>query len=66
MVALAALLILAPLLVPGYVLSYDMVFVPRPALTRELLGLGTSVARAVPSDLLVALSGRLLPVDWVQ
>jgi len=65
-VALAALVILAPLLVPGYVLSYDMVFVPRPALTRELLGLGTSVARAVPSDLLVALGGRLLPVDWVQ
>jgi hypothetical protein len=65
-VGLAALLILAPLLLPGYVLTYDMVFVPRPALTRELLGLGTSVARAVPSDLLVALAGRALPADWVQ
>jgi hypothetical protein len=65
-VTLAALLVLAPLLLPGYVLSYDMVFVPRPALTRELLGLGTPVARAVPSDLLVALAGRLLPVDLVQ
>ena len=66
MVGLAALLILAPLLLPGYVLTYDMVFVPRPALTRELLGLGTSVARAVPSDLLVALASRALPADWVQ
>jgi hypothetical protein len=65
-VGLAALLILAPLLLPGCVLTYDMVFVPRPALTRELLGLGTSVARAVPSDLLVALAGRALPADWVQ
>jgi hypothetical protein len=65
-VALAALLVLAPLLVPGYVLTYDMVFVPRPALTRELLGLGTSVARAVPSDLVVALAGRVLPMDLVQ
>ncbi|HEX6678943.1 MAG TPA: hypothetical protein VF486_28500 [Actinomycetes bacterium] len=64
--ALAALLVLGPLLVPGYVLTYDMVFVPRPALSRELLGLGTSVARAVPSDLAVALAGRLLPVDLVQ
>jgi len=65
-VVLAALLILAPLLVPGYVLTYDMVFVPRPAFSSELLGLGTSVARAVPSDLLVALAGRVLPVDLVQ
>jgi hypothetical protein len=65
-VGLAALLILAPLLLPGYVLTYDMVFVPRPALSRELLGLGTSVARAVPSDLLVALASRALPADWVQ
>lgn len=43
-----------------------MVFVPRIPLTRELLGLGTSVARAVPSDLLVALASRLAPADLVQ
>ncbi len=65
-VALAALLILAPLLAPGYVLSYDMVFVPRIPFTAELLGLGTSVARAVPSDLLVALASRVLPAEAVQ
>jgi hypothetical protein len=48
------------------VLAYDMVFVPRMPLSRELLGLGTSVARAVPSDLLVALASRLAPADLVQ
>ncbi|HEX8861376.1 MAG TPA: hypothetical protein VGC06_20220, partial [Actinomycetes bacterium] len=47
-------------------LSYDMVFVPRLPLSRELLGLGTSVARAVPSDLLVALASRALPAELVQ
>ncbi len=50
----------------GYVLAYDMVFVPRMPLTRDLLGLGTSVARAVPSDLLVALASRIAPADLVQ
>jgi hypothetical protein len=48
------------------VLAYDMVFVPRMPLSGELLGLGTSVARAVPSDLLVALASRVAPADVVQ
>jgi hypothetical protein len=61
-----ALLALAPLLGRGYVLTYDMVFVPRMQLTRGLLGLGSSVARAVPSDLLVALGSRVLPADVLQ
>jgi hypothetical protein len=61
-----ALLALAPLLGRGYVLAYDMVFVPRMQLSRELLGLGSSVARAVPSDLLVALGSRVLPADVLQ
>jgi hypothetical protein len=59
-------LALAPLLGRGYVLAYDMVFVPRLQLTRELLGLGTAVARAVPSDLLVALASRAVPADVLQ
>jgi hypothetical protein len=54
------------LLARGFVLTYDMVFVPRLPLSRELLGLGTSVARAVPSDLLVALASRVLPGELVQ
>ena len=61
-----ALLALGPLLVRGYVLTYDMVFVPRLELTRGLLGLDTAVARAVPADLLVALASRLVPADLVQ
>jgi hypothetical protein len=48
------------------VLTYDMVFVPRLELTRNLLGLDTAVARAVPGDLLVALASRLVPADLVQ
>jgi hypothetical protein len=64
--AVLALLALGPLLGRGYVLTYDMVFVPRLALTRGLLGLDTAVARAVPADLLVALAGRLVPADLVQ
>jgi hypothetical protein len=57
---------MAPLLARGYVLTYDMVFVPRLELTRNLLGLDTTVARAVPGDLLVALASRLVPADLVQ
>jgi hypothetical protein len=57
---------MAPLLARGYVLTYDMVFVPRLELTRNLLGLDSSVARAVPGDLLVALASRLVPADLVQ
>ena len=61
-----ALLALAPVLVRGYVLTYDMVFVPRLELARGLLGLDTAVARSVPADLLVALASRLVPADLVQ
>jgi hypothetical protein len=61
-----ALLALGPLLGRGYVLTYDMVFVPRLELARGLLGLDTAVARAVPADLLVALASRLVPADLVQ
>jgi hypothetical protein len=61
-----ALLALGPLLVRGYVLTYDMVFVPRLELTRGLLGLDTAVPRAVPAELLVALATRVVPADLVQ
>ena len=57
---------LGPLLVRGYVLTYDMVFVPRLELTGGLLGLDTAVPRAVPAELLLALASRLVPADVVQ
>jgi hypothetical protein len=61
-----AVAVLGPTLGRGFVLTYDMVFVPRQPLQQTLLGLGGAVPRAVPSDLVVALASRLLPGDVVQ
>ncbi len=57
---LLGLLALGPALLPGFVLSYDMVFVPDPPLG---LGVTSGPARAVPSDLVVALAARVAPVQ---
>jgi hypothetical protein len=61
----SALVQLGPLLGRGFVLTRDMVFVPRLPIDAHLLGVGT-VPRAVPSDLLVALASRVVPGDVVQ
>ncbi len=53
--------ILGPALGRGYVLRYDMVFVPRQPLSADLLGLGAQTPRAVPSDLVVALATHVVP-----
>lgn len=58
--------ILAPVLAPGFVLVYDMSFVPRQALLPETLGLGTGMPRAVPADALVALATTVVPGDMLQ
>lgn len=60
------LLALGPGAGPGYLLSYDMVFVPSPPFTSAMFGASGTLPRAVPSDLLVALSARLVPADVVQ
>jgi hypothetical protein len=60
-----ALLLLAPLLGRGVVLSRDMVFVDGIPLGRQLLGL-LGVPRAVPSDLLVALGSRVVGAAVLQ
>ena len=52
-VALTALL-LGPALAPGYVLTYDLVVVPRLSLTPDVLGVGSALPRAVPSDAVLA------------
>ena len=44
------LLALGPGLGRGFLLSYDMVFVPRPPFSAALLGLTGGPPRAVPSD----------------
>lgn len=61
-----ALLVLAPLLRPSYVLSYDLVFVPHPAVNFRSLGLDGSVPRAVPGDFVVAVLGSVVPAWLVE
>ena len=56
-----ALLLLGSALGPGYVLSYDMVWVPDLALHPDVFGLGTGLPRAVPSDAVVAVLDELVP-----
>jgi hypothetical protein len=48
----------------GFLLSYDMVFVPRESFAAALSPGGPP--RAIPSDLAVAVASRLLPADLVQ
>lgn len=65
--ALLALAVCLPLFTRGYVLSYDMVWVPRLDLDRpEIWGLGTGLPRAVPSDAVAALLGAAIPAAIVQ
>jgi hypothetical protein len=61
-----ALLLLGPALGPGYVLSYDMVWVPDLALRSDLTGLGTALPRAVPSDAVVAVLDEVVPGMLLQ
>lgn len=56
-----AVLVLGPALGPGYLLTYDMVWVPDLALRPDFLGLGSALPRAVPSDAVVAVLDEVLP-----
>ncbi|MEV0802679.1 hypothetical protein AB0I34_33625 [Kribbella sp. NPDC050281] len=56
---LLTLLITAPLLAPGYIVGYDMVFVPDLTVRLDLFGVTTAMPRAVPSDVLVAVLDEL-------
>jgi hypothetical protein len=60
------LLALGPGLRRGFLLSYDMVFVPRQPVTAALAGLAGGPPRAVPSDAVVSAASRVLPADLVQ
>ena len=50
-----AVLMLGGALGPGYTLSFDMVWVPDLTLGRDVLGLGSALPRAIPSDAVVAI-----------
>ena len=63
---LLALAVTAPLLAPGFVLSYDMVFVPRQSLVPEALGLGGPLPRAVPVDAVLAVLTQVVPGSLLQ
>ncbi|PWR11089.1 hypothetical protein DKT69_27465 [Micromonospora sicca] len=56
--------VLAPLALPGYVLRYDMVFVPRQALSWDVIAPASALPRAVPQDAVVALATQLVP-GWL-
>jgi hypothetical protein len=58
------LLALGPGLRRGFLLSYDMVFVPRMPFSTALPGLAPP--RAVPSDLVIAIASRVVPADIAQ
>jgi hypothetical protein len=60
------LLALGPGLAPGFLLSYDMVFVPSPPFSAALLGLDSGPARAVPSDAVLTVAAQLIPSDVLQ
>ena len=61
-----AMLLLGGSLGPGFVLTYDMVWVPHLALGPDALGLGTALPRAVPSDALVAVLDDVVPGEVLQ
>ena len=58
------LLALGPGVRRGFLLSYDMVFVPRLPFSASLPGLAPP--RAVPSDLVIATASRIVPGDIAQ
>ena len=60
------LLALGPGLRRGFLLSYDMVIVPREPFTATMFGLAGGPPRAVPSDAVLAAASRIVPADIVQ
>jgi hypothetical protein len=63
---MVALVVTGPLLAPGFVLAYDMVFTPAPPLSRALIGLSRTLPRSVPTSLLVSLASRVVTGQVTQ
>jgi hypothetical protein len=59
-------LALGPGLRRGFVLRYDMVFVPSPPWSMSALGLAEGAPRGFPSDAVVTALASVLPADLVQ
>jgi hypothetical protein len=60
------LLAVGPALAPGYILSYDMVFLPHAPISAATIGLAGGPPRAVPSDAVIAALSAVLPADVLQ
>ncbi len=60
------ILALGPGLRRGFLLSYDMVFVPREPLSATMFGMAGGPPRAVPSDAVMAAASRVVPADIAQ
>lgn len=60
-VVVLALLVMGPALLPGFVLSYDLVFTPRQDLLPASIGVGSGLPRAVPQDAVVAIIETVVP-----
>ncbi|MEU4158935.1 hypothetical protein [Actinoplanes sp. NPDC026670] len=56
--------VLAPLALPGYVLRYDMTFVPRQPMTWEMVAPADALPRAVPLDAVVSAANVVVP-GWL-
>ncbi|SDT58714.1 hypothetical protein [Actinoplanes derwentensis] len=56
--------VLAPLALPGYVLRYDMTFVPRQPLNWEMIAPAGALPRAVPMDAVVSVANLAVP-GWL-
>ena len=63
---LAAVVLGPALFGRGYVLSYDLVWVPDLALRPDFLGTGSGLPRAVPSDAVVSVLDELVPGMLLQ
>ena len=53
--------VLGPALLPGFALSYDLVFTPRQDLLPASIGVGSGLPRAVPQDAIVSLLEVVVP-----
>ncbi len=60
-VGLLTVAVYGPALLPGFVLSYDLVFTPQQALLPGSIGVGSGLPRAVPQDAVVALVETVVP-----
>jgi len=60
------LAVLGPVLRRGFVLRYDLVFVPDPPLNEFTIGADGGLPRAVPSEMVAVALGNLLPADIAE